>query len=65
MQGESRAVKPAALGVLGEDHVQAYLINQHHVEPVSLKYYRKQGLADGLPFVLELGCGVYTRVHFD
>jgi DNA topoisomerase 6 subunit A-like protein len=60
MQRESRAVKPVALGVLGEDHVRAYLINQHHVEPGSLKYYRKLGFAEGLPFVLELACGWYT-----
>jgi DNA topoisomerase VI subunit B len=60
IQPESRAVKPAALGVLGEDHVRAYLIHQRHVEPGSLKYYRKHGLADGLPFVLELACGWYT-----
>jgi DNA topoisomerase VI subunit B len=60
MQRESRAVKPAALGVLGEDHIRAYLVHQRHVEPGSLKYYRKHGLADGLPFVLELACGWYT-----
>jgi DNA topoisomerase VI subunit B len=60
MQRESRAVKPIALGVLGEDHVRTYLINQHHVEPESLKYRKVQGVADGLPFVLELACGWYT-----
>jgi DNA topoisomerase VI subunit B len=60
MQQESRPVKPTALGVLGEDHVRAYLINQYHVKPESLKYRKVQGIADGLPFVLELACGWYT-----
>jgi DNA topoisomerase VI subunit B len=32
MQRESHAVKPVALCVLGEDHVRAYLMNQHRVE---------------------------------
>jgi Protein of unknown function C-terminus (DUF2399) len=60
MRREARPVKPAALGVLGEAHVRTYLTTQCGVEPESLKYYKVQGVADALPFVLELACGWYT-----
>jgi hypothetical protein len=61
MRRESRPVKPATLGVLGEAHVRAQLIHQHDVEPESIKYRKVQGIADELPFVLELACGWYTE----
>jgi DNA topoisomerase VI subunit B len=60
MQRESRAVKPVALGVLGEAHVRAYLTTHGHVNPETLKYHKVQGEAEGVPFVLELACGMYT-----
>jgi DNA topoisomerase VI subunit B len=59
MRRESRPVKPAALGVLGEVHVRRYLATHYHVEPESLKYHKVLGQAEDLPFVLELACGFY------
>jgi hypothetical protein len=61
MQRESRPVKPAALGVLGEAHVQRYLATHYHAEPERLKYHKVESMADDLPFVLELACGCYTK----
>jgi DNA topoisomerase VI subunit B len=60
MQRESRPVRPAALGVLGEAHVRHYLATYRDVEPTSIKYRKMEGIAEGLPFVLELACGWYT-----
>ena len=60
MQRESRPIKPAALGVLGEAHVRSYLATHCQAEPESVKYRKLEGLAEGLPFVLELACGWYT-----
>jgi DNA topoisomerase VI subunit B len=63
MRLESRPVKLAALGVLGEAHVRTFLTTHAHVEPESLKYHKVQGCADELPFVLELACGWYAGVY--
>ena len=59
MRAESRAVKPDALGVLGEAHVRAWLL-AHGGLPQTLKYKRIAGMDDesGLPFVVELGWAV-------
>jgi DNA topoisomerase VI subunit B len=61
MRLEAKPVKPAALGVLGEAHVRKFLTTHAHVELESLKYHKIMGSADGLPFVLELACGLYTH----
>jgi Protein of unknown function C-terminus (DUF2399) len=53
------------LGVLGEAHVRTYLTTQRAVEPDSMKYRKVEGIADGLPFVLELACGWRTRDFWD
>jgi DNA topoisomerase VI subunit B len=60
MQRESRLVKPAVLGVLGEAHVRHYLVTHCDAEPGSIKYRKLEDIADGLPFVLELACGWYA-----
>jgi len=59
MQAQSRIVKPAALGVLGEVHLAQHLVNHEYVEAESVQYKKVDGLADGLPFVLEVGFGIY------
>jgi DNA topoisomerase VI subunit B len=61
MRTEARAVKPAALGVLGESHVRAHLVDQYNVEPGSLKYHKLGGFAEGLPFVFEFACGWFAK----
>jgi DNA topoisomerase VI subunit B len=60
MQHASRPLKPAVLGVLGETHLRTYLVRYEDVKPTSLKYHKVEGMAEGLPFVLELACGWYT-----
>jgi hypothetical protein len=65
MQQASRPVKPAALGILGEAHVRTFLTTHAHVEPDSLKYRKVEGIADGLPFVLEVACGWYTEAFWE
>ena len=59
MQAESRLVKPDALGVLGEAHLSTWLERDAGVEPESVRYKKVDGLADGLPYVLEVAFGVY------
>ena len=63
MQAESRPVKPAALGVLGEAHVRSFLTTHAAVEPESITYYKAVGEVDGLPYVLEVACGWYTEAY--
>lgn len=65
MQAESRPVKPAALGVLGEAHVRSFLTTNADVEPESITYSKAVGEADGLPCVLEVACGWYTAAYAD
>jgi DNA topoisomerase VI subunit B len=60
MQQESREVKPDTLGVLGEAHIASYLGTHYEVEPGSLKYRKLAGVADRLPFMLEVACGWQT-----
>jgi len=57
MQAETRPVKPAALGVLGEAHLTAWL-QQAGAETVT--YRKTAGLDDatGRPFVVEIAFGV-------
>jgi len=56
MQQESRAVRPEALGVLGEEPLTQCLVRDGVVED-SVKYKRLMGTADGVPFVLEVAFG--------
>jgi DNA topoisomerase VI subunit B len=58
MQLASRPVKPAALGVLAEEHLRARLADHWGNDPDSIRYKRVAGEADGLPFVLEVAFGV-------
>jgi hypothetical protein len=59
MQHESREVNPTALGVLGETHVTQCLVRYYGVEDESCKYKKLSGVVEGMPFVLEVGCGCY------
>jgi hypothetical protein len=60
MQVASRAVKPHALGVLGDTHLRTFLEQQLAVEPASIKYKKYVGEAEGVPYVLEVACGWYA-----
>ncbi len=65
MQAESRPVKPAALGVIGEAHLTQHLIAVHHVSEPSVRYKKLEGTADGLPYVLEVAFGVFTGEYLE
>ena len=58
MQALSRPVKPQALGVIGEEHLKSWMVTHANVSGESVKYARKLGVEDGLPFVIELAFGV-------
>ncbi len=58
MQALSRPVKPQALGVIGEEHLTSWMVAHANVSKQSVKYARKLGVDDGLPFVIELAFGV-------
>jgi hypothetical protein len=57
MQARAKAVKPAVLGVLGEHHVRQALAAWYGVADDTLRYRCQKGVADGLPYVLEVACG--------
>jgi DNA topoisomerase VI subunit B len=54
----TRPVKARALGVIGEPHLTASLVDQWSCSPDSVRYKRVLGEVDGLPFVLEVALGV-------
>ncbi len=58
MQALSRLVKPQALGVIGEEHLKSWMVTHANVSRESVKYARRFGEDDGLPFVIELAFGV-------
>jgi DNA topoisomerase-6 subunit B len=60
MQAEARPVRPEALGILGQDHLTHQLTAYLHASPPSIRYKKVEGVANGLPFVLECAFGVYT-----
>jgi len=58
MQRESRALNPAALGVLTKEHFTAHMVECRHVVADSVRYKKVEGTAGGLPFVLEVAFGI-------
>jgi DNA topoisomerase VI subunit B len=54
----SKPVKPKALGLIGEDHVRAWMINGD-VASDSIKYKKILGETDGIPFVFEVASGAF------
>ena len=61
LQQESREVKPAALGVLGEPHLKWCLYRDYGVDKDSLKYKKVAGVVEGVPFVLEMAFGWFSE----
>jgi hypothetical protein len=53
LQQHTRPVRPEMLGVIGEKHLRQLLVNASG-EPKSVKYIVKSGLADGVPYVVEI-----------
>jgi DNA topoisomerase VI subunit B len=64
MQAEARAVKPVALGLLGEAHLRTCLTRYMHTEPDSIRYRKVMDCdSRGLPFVLEVAFGIHTAQY--
>jgi hypothetical protein len=59
MQRHAKRVNPKALGILGRDHLSRVLCEQHGCEAETVSYKKVVAEASGLPFVLEVACGVY------
>lgn len=60
MQDASRAITPAALGVIGKDHLTARL-KTAGVDTESIRYTKTVGVDDdGCPFVLEVAYGLHA-----
>lgn len=56
MRTASKAPSPRLLGIIGQDHLSAWMVSQGVAEG-GIRYIKKQGI-DGLPFVLEMAFGV-------
>ncbi len=57
MQANAKAPKPRALGVIGEEHVRAWMVADG-ADPEAIQYVKSQGEGDdGLPYVFEFGFG--------
>jgi hypothetical protein len=46
-------VRPELLGVIGEEHLRQLMVNAGG-EPKSVKYIVKSGIADGVPYMVEI-----------
>ena len=57
MKELSKVPKPAALGVIGEDNLKAWMVRYAGVAEQSVKYTKRLSV-DGLPHVLEVAFGV-------
>jgi DNA topoisomerase VI subunit B len=58
MKDAARAPKPAALGVIGRDHLAAWMVKHGEVEPASVQYRKITGMEGELPHVVEIAFGV-------
>ena len=57
MKAMSRAPKPKALGVIGEDHIRTWMVEHGGAAEGSVVYRKKLG-DDGQPYVIEVAFGV-------
>lgn len=57
MRELSRPVKPAALGVVGQEHFRAWMVRYAGVNAESVRYVKKAS-EDDLPYVIEAGFGM-------
>jgi DNA topoisomerase VI subunit B len=63
MQAAYRPPKPAALGVIGGEHVKAWMVRCAGVTEESTHYRKALGEDKGLPYVVEVGFGVCKGDH--
>jgi hypothetical protein len=60
MHQHTKSVKPQNLGVLGQDHVTRRL-KAEGCEAETIQYRKKAGEINGLPWLVEVGFGVYAE----
>ena len=53
LQEHTRPVRPELLGVIGEEHLRQLMVNAGG-EPKSFKYIASPGIADGVPYMVEI-----------
>jgi hypothetical protein len=58
VQGAARYIPPSALGVLGRDHCTAQLVTHWQVASSSVRYVKKTGTVEGVPYLVEAACGI-------
>ena len=60
MKRLSKAPKPAALGVIGQDHLEKWMVQYADVAEDSVRYTKRLDV-DGLPHVVEMAFGVHNN----
>jgi hypothetical protein len=60
MQEHTTPPKPAALGIIGEDHMKQWMLEHAGIMERSFKYARRLG-KDGMPHVLEVAIGIHKE----
>ncbi len=64
MQQEAKAIKPAALGVIGEAHLRQRMTARSWIDSDSIQYKRVADMNHGaVPFVLEVAFGINTPAY--
>jgi hypothetical protein len=63
MQQSTRVIQPSRLGRLGEEHLRQSLAQHYRVRPATVRYKRKVGIDDGVPFVLEVAFAIKAQGH--
>ena len=58
MKDHSREIKPSALGVIGQVHMAAKMVDES-VSLDSIQYRKVEGVSVGVPFILEVAFGIY------
>ncbi|MQA88735.1 MAG: hypothetical protein GEU90_00675 [Gemmatimonas sp.] len=58
MRTTSRAPKPAALGVIGKDHITRWMVDHAGVSESSIRYQKKAGIEGDSPYVIEIAFGI-------
>ncbi len=58
MKQSSKPPQPAALGVIGKDHLTSWMCERANVAEDSIVYRKKTGVENGMPHVVEMAFGV-------
>jgi DNA topoisomerase VI subunit B len=61
MQERARAVKPAALGAISQVHLTSRIVELLDAEPETIRYSKQEGVAGGVPFLVETAFGIHRE----